>query len=160
MQGQMLARGHGTGKPTNKNGGQPKAGFQRSKGRKKKSNTFLSGCEVHKVNSYPVPQCIFKDPLQAISPLSPGGNRSRGATESTEQADATARNQNQVHLPQKFMRALWLQLLFKFLEKNLTCLGSSHYKKEEFVTFCFPLLPQTPIHLETNVCPPSLLLAP
>lgn len=50
------------------------------------------------------------------------------------------------------MRTLRLQLLFKFLEKNLTCLGRSHYKKEESITFCFPLLPQKRIPLETNVC--------
>lgn len=135
-----------------------------SKGRKN-LKSFLSGYEVCKVSSPPIPHWIFVAPLQAIFPLPWGRSHFHGlgTMEATEQADATARNQNQIRLPPKFMRTLWLQLLFKFLEKNLTCLGRSHYKKGEFITLCFPLLLQTAIPLEANVhfsFLPSLPLAP
>lgn len=73
---------------------------------------WLSGAYLHL-------SLNFHSLLPVISPLS---------EEETELVKIRVKNQNQVCLPPRFMRTFSYSS-FKFLEKNMTCLGKIHYKK-------------------------------
>ena len=76
-----------------------------------------------------------------------GENRSREASQATEQADArTGRQTRSVCL--RSSRGRFDYSLFQFLEKNRRRLGKVRYKKGEFLTLSFSLLPQKLIPLK------------
>lgn len=157
IQGPMPVRDCGMGKPTIKSRGQPKEGFQHGGGSTENKgrenwNTFLSGYEVHKESSPPVPHWIFTAPLQVISTPSMGekqiqrGCRSHRASHSQEsKQDLSA---SQVHEDflfttyLSFQRRTWHGLGKSIVKrKNLSpCLFLSSLRN------LFPLKPMSSFH--------------